>query len=381
MSKFILEPKRKNYKKSFKIFLSKILGMFAILIYYIFPKNKKIDSNKILIFSFWGLGDSVQQTPLFYGLREKYPKKELYVVSSKRSREYLKFLNIFDKIYEDVVPWSNEEKKYRIISSEYINFLKFLITLRNANFDVAISTRADARDNLFLVLINSKKIICNSEYFGSILSSVKLKFVRKQNKLIYISGLCSKLSLKFKYEIKHLKSKKSNQISVFLDSNDPTKKFSLEKILLALKDIESIKEYEINVIGKEFSKEQTKIVEKYRRVNSIKTKNINELINILSKSRYYIGTDSGPSHIASILGVKSLVIFTSGTPYEDTPFENSQALFLEDFPCRPCMGNCIYRDFYCSSGFNSINLNKYLSNFFENNDNHKQSKLIPIKKI
>ena len=116
MSKFILEPKRKNYKKSFKIFLSKILGMFAILIYYIFPKNKKIDSNKILIFSFWGLGDSVQQTPLFYGLREKYPKKELYVVSSKRSREYLKFLNIFDKIYEDVVPWSNEEKSIELLA-------------------------------------------------------------------------------------------------------------------------------------------------------------------------------------------------------------------------------------------------------------------------
>ena len=84
------------------------------------------------------------------------------------------------------------------------------------------------------------------------------------------------------------------------------------------------------------------MIEKYSNVKVKNTNFFKDLIGELSSSSYFIGSDSGPAHLASIIGVKSLVIFTSGTPFEDTPY-NSTSIFLDNFACRPCAGHCISR--------------------------------------
>ena len=68
------------------------------------------------------MGDSIQQTPIYFGLKEKYFDYKIDVVSSKRSRDYLNYLDIFDNVYTDLIPWSKKNDKYKFFSNEYFEF-------------------------------------------------------------------------------------------------------------------------------------------------------------------------------------------------------------------------------------------------------------------
>ena len=171
-NKFIPVRKKISIVRPLKKIISFFVGFLSLLIFKLTVKNKNSKAEGILLFSFWGLGDSVQQTPLLLGLRRKYRYEKIDVISSPRSYEYLNYLEIFDNVIIDNIPWSKqyESEKYNFFSREYLDFIKFLIKLRKKNYKFAISTRADARDNLLLTLINPKKIVCNSEYFGKYIS-------------------------------------------------------------------------------------------------------------------------------------------------------------------------------------------------------------------
>ena len=376
-----------RYKKlSVKRFIKKCLlylfGLIAIALKLFSPIFTKEKSKKILILSFWGMGDSIQQTPIFFGLKEKYFDYKIDVVSSKRSRDYLNYLDIFDNVYTDLIPWSKKNDKYKFFSNEYFEFFKFIKRLRNENYEIALSARPDTRDYILLLLINPKVLFCNSLYFGKFIGKLKTKFERNDNKVEYIKRVCSELDINFNYKLKNLKKLKEKKISIFIDSNDPTKEIDLDLILNSIENIEFTENFEINIISQKPEILYTKLLEKYSNVKVKNTNIFKDLIDELSSSSYFIGSDSGPAHLASIIGVQSLVIFTSGTPFEDTPY-NSTSIFLDNFACRPCAGHCIYKKNYCKEGIYSIEMSEHFKNFFEKNqkDSKKATQLIPLTVI
>ncbi len=374
-----MKYKKLSVKRFIKKCLLYIFGLIAVTLKFLRLIFKQEKSKKILILSFWGMGDSIQQTPIYFGLREKYFDYKIDVISSKRSNDYLNYLNIFDNVYTDLVPWSKKNDKYKIFSYEYFEFFKFIKKLRNEKYEIAFSARPDTRDYIFLLLINPKILFCNSLYFGKFIGELKTKFERNINKVEYIKKVCSELGISFNYKLKNLNTIKEKKISIFIDSNDPTKEINLDLILNSIENIEFTKNYEINIISQKSEIQYTELIEKYSNVKVKNTNFFKDLIGELSSSSYFIGSDSGPAHLASIIGVQSLVIFTSGTPFEDTPY-NSTSIFLDNFACRPCAGHCIYKKNYCKEGIYSIEMSKHFKNFFEKNDvvSKKATQLIPV---
>jgi len=359
-----------------------IFGLVALILKFLIPNLKREKSKKILILSFWGMGDSIQQTPIYFGLREKYFDYKIDVVSSKRSFDYLNYLNIFDNVYTDMIPWSKKKNKYRIFSYEYLEFFKFIKKLRNENYEIALSARPDTRDYILLLLIKPKVLFCNSLYLGKYVGKLKTSFERNVNKVEYVKKICSELNINFEYKLKNLNRRQEKKISIFIDSNDPTKEIDIDMILNSLKEIKFIENFKVNLISQKSNITYAQLENTYSNVKLKNTNSIKELVDELSSSSYFIGSDSGPAHLASIIGVQSLVIFTSGTPFEDTPY-NSTSIFLDDFSCRPCMGWCIYDKNYCKEGIYYIKLSKYFKNFFEKNqiESKKSTQLIPLKII
>jgi len=166
-----------------------IFGLVALILKFLIPNLKREKSKKILILSFWGMGDSIQQTPIYYGLREKYFDYKIDVVSSKRSFDYLNYLNIFDNVYTDMIPWSKKKNKYRIFSYEYLEFFKFIKKLRNENYEIALSARPDTRDYILLLLIKPKVLFCHSLYLGKYVGKLKTSFERNVNKVEYVKNM------------------------------------------------------------------------------------------------------------------------------------------------------------------------------------------------
>ena len=66
---------------------------------------------------------------------------------------------------------------------------------------------------------------------------------------------------------------------------------------------------------------------------------IDKTMSILEKADFYIGTDTGTAHLAGLLGIQGLMLFTVTDEKKnwDADFHKSlKPVFIEDLECRPC---------------------------------------------
>jgi heptosyltransferase-2 len=72
------------------------------------------------------------------------------------------------------------------------------------------------------------------------------------------------------------------------------------------------------------------------------------LLKCLESASHFIGNDSGPGHLAAILGVPSFIIFGPQLPERFLP-AHPRAQFIEGKPCRfkPCFDYCRFEKPFC----------------------------------
>lgn len=61
------------------------------------------------------------------------------------------------------------------------------------------------------------------------------------------------------------------------------------------------------------------------------------LYRVLCRYAAFVGTDSGPSHMASLMGLYTLTFFGPSNPRTFSPLGQFGAVFLSRYPCAPCM--------------------------------------------
>ncbi|HUR57472.1 MAG TPA: glycosyltransferase family 9 protein, partial [Opitutaceae bacterium] len=75
---------------------------------------------------------------------------------------------------------------------------------------------------------------------------------------------------------------------------------------------------------------------------------LDALLALLATATRFIGNDSGPGHLAALLGVPTFSLFGPSLPELFSP-QHSGAEWLEGAPCdfRPCWDNCRYAEPHC----------------------------------
>jgi heptosyltransferase-1 len=63
---------------------------------------------------------------------------------------------------------------------------------------------------------------------------------------------------------------------------------------------------------------------------------IRQLAALFQRSALYVGTDSGPMHLASALGVPTVGLFGPSDPARFAPYQPSARVVRQDLPCSPC---------------------------------------------
>lgn len=74
------------------------------------------------------------------------------------------------------------------------------------------------------------------------------------------------------------------------------------------------------------------------------------LPDALARCRVVIGTDSGPTHLASSLGVPVVMVFTATSAIKGDPVGRPAIVLTNDVPCRPCQATTRWmecRDWAC----------------------------------
>ena len=71
------------------------------------------------------------------------------------------------------------------------------------------------------------------------------------------------------------------------------------------------------------------------------TGSVGELLVLMQAMRLFIGSDSGPMHLASLAGLPLVAIFGPTDPVENAPFPGSrQRVLRRDVGCNPCREGC-----------------------------------------
>lgn len=74
----------------------------------------------------------------------------------------------------------------------------------------------------------------------------------------------------------------------------------------------------------------------YQATIACETSSVKQLITLLQRARLFIGGDTGPTHIASCLGIPTIAIFGPKDPAVYAPYGRNALVVRKDIPCSPC---------------------------------------------
>lgn len=328
-----------------------------------FPKNPK----KILVLRFDFIGDVLLTTPALHELRKRFPKARIDVVAGSWSTDVLKNNKDINNVIIFDNPFYNRRRKLRgkLKFKELLQFLKFL---RN-KYDLAISFKEDLATSIFMPFVNAEyKIGYANEkscrFFDYCIGMPREKHEVERCLDLILSGLDKNK----KYDlILNLSRKEREFARKFLKNRVNKGDFvvgihcgafwsarcwgnkNFSKLIEAL-----IKRFNAKIILFGTLCDAANIKDITRRLNTSLHKNIifayglslRQFMALAERCDYYIGNDTGTTHIASAF-TKSICLF-SMSYYDRIKLWGDNITIHKRVKCSPC-----YQDInskYCSIG-------------------------------
>jgi lipopolysaccharide heptosyltransferase I len=75
---------------------------------------------------------------------------------------------------------------------------------------------------------------------------------------------------------------------------------------------------------------------RYRATIACETSSVKQLISLLQRAQLFVGGDTGPTHMASCLGIPTIAIFGPKDPVVYAPYDSNAFIVRKDIPCSPC---------------------------------------------
>ncbi len=126
-------------------------------------------------------------------------------------------------------------------------------------------------------------------------------------------------------------------------SGSEKKRLPAQKVIKIIKGIcDSFSQYLLFLIfgeaEKSFMVEVLKNLHKQTRhqIKILENLDLLQLAQVVSRAELYIGMDSGPTHLASALGTKTLAIFTCSNPKVWAPPQPWAKVIFSNYSCAPC---------------------------------------------
>jgi len=297
----------------------------------------------ILIIRFTSLGDLVTLEPILRAIKYFNPNAHITFLTSGIGKGLYSDTDYFD---------------------EYIvhkSFLSTVSNLKDKKFHTVINLQCNKPSHYINFFVNKKHTINKSYNFFQKLFHIKtpsknmqeileaLNINKKQIDDYVLDEKSSSITLpvsnenRYEAEIKDkFKEKKIIAISVGASQVWESKKWGKEnfKDLIGLLN----NNFGIILVGSELELDDTKeIVDEFKDeiLNFVNKTNLTELKSVISLANLYIGNDSGPTHIAAALGVRTVTIFGSTDIKHSVSLMHTNSVHTNIKPsssieCHPC---------------------------------------------
>lgn len=298
----------------------------------------------ILFINFGGLGDEILFLPTIISVKKEFPNSKITLALEPRSKGICALTNIIDETL-----FANIKGK-----NKYFELLKLLFKIWTKRFDIVISSGSNKFISLFLFLTFIKK---RYGYYSGKLSELFLTKAVKLNKNQYAVNMYQDLVSDLtgnKTELPQININKKEAVPNTVLIHPGVSLMSVKRKMIKtipaevwMEVVEKLADRGKQVIlaGGPDDEEVIKAImekvpsEKYTNMYG-KTKNLQELAELISSAEVFLCSDSAPLHIGVALGVKTYVIFGSTDDKKLIP-QNEKVIPIKVKNCKcdvyPCL--------------------------------------------
>lgn len=328
-------------------------------------KKQSYIPDNILVVRLGAMGDIVHVIPAVKNLRENYPSAHISWLVEDTLKDLIELIPEIDEVL--VFPrrkWQaylKQPKKYVKLLSEV---KEFFTLLRRKRWEIALDFHGNFKSGLLTFLSGAQTRLGFSKGFCKEFNFVftNLRIGLKQNRIHRIDKyltLLQGLGIEASYQRPSFSVPDADKIYI----NDFFQHANLEqKRIVAIHPGTSlfgkykrwpVKNYAIladrlvnelnySVVFTWGSLEYPIVQEivssmRYHATIACKTSSVKQLIALLQRAQVFIGGDTGPTNIASSMGIPTIAIFGPKDPVIYAPYDKNASVVKKDIPCSPCV--------------------------------------------
>jgi ADP-heptose:LPS heptosyltransferase len=330
------------------------------------PTTGKAPPKSILVMEYWNLGDLVILVPFLRNLRESFPNARVALLVKDSLQSFLQDQGLVDEFIPICVPWAqhfSRWQKYNPFLGLWLPFLNGIWGLRQSKFDMAFSGRMDIRDNFLMWLSGARRRVGYGIGGGRFLLTdcVAPDLSRPHRTDVWLHLLNSLgFEVAENAEQFHLSPASLIRAQSLLDSfgipegvpltgvhpgaRIAIRRWGDERFAEVAKDL--LKDETVHVLWF-LEPNSTSAAPKLDRCHEVRL-DFESFLAVLSLCEFLVCNDSGPMHLAGLLGIPVVAVFGSTNPVWFGPRGNKDRVVIRpEMPCRPCFDYCIFDQPYC----------------------------------
>jgi heptosyltransferase-2 len=318
---------------------------------------------KLLVVELWRVGDLAIASPF---LRQAVRHYAVTLVAQPMASELQHRFWPEVRVIPFEAPWTVFRGKYQLHKWPWIELNRLIKVLRTARFEHALSARWDPRDHLLLWLSGARQRIGYSRLVSGLLLTDNLprpsRWMHRYD-LWRMAGETLGIDLPARQAMPLPGMRSGRRIAVHTGAGAPVRVWPLENWRLLISNL------------RRHGCEVVLLCDPMQREawlgwgeNNVRTPaSIAELLDILEQANFFIGHDSGPGHLAALMGLPTFTIFGPQLAESFVPV-HPQAQWIDGRSCpyKPCFDYCRFPVPHCIRDIPVKEVSDRIINFLRN---------------
>ena len=270
---------------------------------------------RLLVLELWGLGDLALAVPF---LRAAAPQARVTVLAAPPAGQLLARFAPGVEHVALTAPWTAFTGKYRLHRWPWAELRAVRRALRSRRFDLGVSARPDPRDHVLLRLAGVRRRLGFARGGSGLLLSENVPPPARPHRAEHWRALAATLG--WSLVAPEIRLRTGRRIVIHPGAARAVRRWPVERFAEVSRRL-ATDGWEIETLADALPADA--------------------LFDALARADFFLGNDSGPGHVAALLGVPTFTIFGPQLPELFAP-QHPQAAWIEGAPCphKPCFDAC-----------------------------------------
>jgi ADP-heptose:LPS heptosyltransferase len=299
---------------------------------------------KLLVFELWRMGDLAIATPFIQAALQDF---EVTVLAQPMARFFQQRFWPQAKLVEFTLPWTAFYGKYRLRTWPWRSLSKLVRDLRREHFDMAVSARWDIREHLLLRLTGARARLGYPNRGSQMLltqSLTRLSRLAHRYDDWWVAAKSAGVALPARKELPGLSKPAPRSILIHTGAALAVRVWPLDRYRNLIQRLRA-QEFTVQVLCDPAQKDWWL---QQGEASVLVPPNLTELLKLIEQSGVLIGNDSGPGHLAALVGVPTFTFFGPQLSEWFAPIHpNAEWIDGKACPFKQCFDYCRFPVPHC----------------------------------